>query len=755
MSGISVTAYATEIATVLGDAVGPPISFATQLLIDAADGLDTQLQGGPAVTPATWSAATAKWTNAQRALGSHLQTYLRAGLPCLPGLNELVRDAKWNSPEGLNGELELGPLTLSFASSALIVRPPAEAGVTEPLVLGPFRPNSIAAKLAGVAPGAIPGGGTLVRLRDGFGGAMQVPLAIASVNATALLQGLSDGTSSFLGVMGVQFSPPIQLSFGFALDRVGGLVGINRRADIDALGRAVRTGAAGDLLFASGQPDVSAALVGTANTLFPPRSGHHLIGPTLTLSWLSSGAEGSLVGANLAVVVEVPTAKVVLVGMAEVGIPRLPELLHLRLDMTGVVDPLQELVSIDASLVDSRALGAFTLFGDAAMRTSWGSQAYSVLSIGGFYPGYQPEPARLPALRRVGMRIEQPVPGISIRADGYLAITTNTVQLGAGLDVRIGANEFNASGGLHFDALLQFRPFRFEAGAWGGFRVSVADVTVGGVRLDGNLAGPGPLTLHGRMTIETPFDDISWSDTFKISGGSPDVMETAEALITVVEKELENAKNIHAEGTSDPDVILKPAPSEKAAVPPTGSLRFEQGRVPLGVYVDRVDGRPLPGRQRVQLMTAGTAVTASFAPGGYLNLSKSEMLSKPTFDTLPAGIIPNPTAEPGTADTPVDLVGAIIQIIILNGKQVEPPIPGITVELAAIIRLVSASQSPPTLGDQTRSVIAKPTSWQSVSPGGAVENHASATAAFQMAKHHGGFAVAAGELSQPVDLSTV
>jgi len=128
--------------------------------------------------------------------------------------------------------------------------------VTEPVVLGPFRPNSIAAKLAGVAPGAVPGGGTLVTLRDGFGGAIQVPLAIASVNATALLQRLGDGAPSFLGVMGVQFSPPIQLSFGFALDTCRRIGGHQRKADIDALGRAVRTGAAGDLLFASGQPEL-------------------------------------------------------------------------------------------------------------------------------------------------------------------------------------------------------------------------------------------------------------------------------------------------------------------------------------------------------------------------------------------------------------------------------------------------------------------------------------------------------------------
>ena len=748
-------AYADEIAAVLSDAVGPPIGFATQLLTDAGVELDAQLQGGPAVTAATWLTAKNNWANAQRAIGSHLQTYLRAGLPTLPGLDSLVHEANWTSPDGVRGKLELGPLTLSFASSALIVRPPAAAGATEPLVLGPFRPNSIAAKLAGPVPAAVPGGGTLIRLPDGYGGTIQVPLAVAAVNATALLQRLADGTPSFLGVMGIQFAPPVQLSFGFALDRVGGLVGVNRRADVDALGRAVRTGAAGDLLFAARQPKSPSALVRTANELFPPQSGRHLIGPALTLSWLSSGEQGSLLGANLAVVVEIPTAKVVIVGLAEVGIPRLPELLHLRLDVLGVIDPPQKLVSIDASLVDSRALGAFTVFGDAAMRTSWGSQAYSVVSIGGFYPGYHPEPAQLPALRRVGMALELPIPGIAVRAEGYLAITTNTLQLGAHLEVRIGSPDFNAHGFLQVDALVQFRPFTFEARGWGGFRVTVAGHTFAGVRLDGTLAGPGPLTLHGRLTIEVAFLDFSWSDTFRIGSGIPDVLATEEALITVVENELRNGKNLHAEGITDPDVVLKPAPSDSVAVPPTGSLRFQQGRLPFGVFVDRVNGRPLPDRQRVRLTTAGTEVTASFAPGGYLNLTESEKLSKPTFDMLPAGLIPNPTSTPGSEAPIIDAPQEITQIIIFNGKQVEPPIPGITSDLAAVIQLVSARQAPPALGDQLSAVIAKPMSWQSVSPGGAVENHSSATAAFQMAKQTGGIALAAGELTHHVDLSAV
>ena len=66
---------------------------------------------------------------------------------------------------------------------------------------------------------------------------------------------------SFLAIMGAQFLPPIQLSFGFSLDRVGGIVGVNRRADTEALRAAQRTGTAGDVLFAIRPPANALALV--------------------------------------------------------------------------------------------------------------------------------------------------------------------------------------------------------------------------------------------------------------------------------------------------------------------------------------------------------------------------------------------------------------------------------------------------------------------------------------------------------------
>ena len=95
------------------------------------------------------------------------------------------------------------------------------------------------------------------------------------------------------------------------------------------------------------------------------------------------------------------------------------------------------LLSVDASLVDSGLLGIFTIYGDLAFRQCWGPQAYTVLSAGGFYPGFRPEPASIPPLRRLGFHLDSPVPGIDVRAEGYLAVTSNTVQLGGYLEAGI------------------------------------------------------------------------------------------------------------------------------------------------------------------------------------------------------------------------------------------------------------------------------------------------------------------------------
>src|SRR5262249_42576216 len=150
---------------------------------------------------------------------------------------------------------------------------------------GPYQPLGISASIPSPfgGGGGLPGGGSVLRLPSGagFAGLLHIPLGVVAVDASAVLERLPDGTPSFLAVLGVLFAPPIQLSFGFSLDRVGGIVGIHRQANTDALARAIRTGAAGNALFAVTPPASPGALIGDLQQFFHAAFGRHIVGPTL------------------------------------------------------------------------------------------------------------------------------------------------------------------------------------------------------------------------------------------------------------------------------------------------------------------------------------------------------------------------------------------------------------------------------------------------------------------------------------------
>src|SRR5919108_747484 len=92
----------------------------------------------------------------------------------------------------------------------------------------------------------------------------------------------------------------------------------------------------------------------------------------------------------------------------------------------GVLDFQRSLFALDAALVDSHAFGIFRVSGSAAARISWGARPYSVLSIGGFFPGFNPEPAQIPPLDRLALALESPIGGGYPPAPGYPPLTSNT-----------------------------------------------------------------------------------------------------------------------------------------------------------------------------------------------------------------------------------------------------------------------------------------------------------------------------------------
>jgi hypothetical protein len=751
MPGAEVVTYATGLRADLAargaqDAELNELVGAGQALADALAAPSGTLD------PATWDAVAGRWSTARAAIADQLPSVLLGPLAEASAIAGLVSDVGRVAVEGVHGAADLGPVRLEIASATLVIQPPLLAGnvTREPIVIGPFRIGEIGASLATPLGSGMPGGGAIVRLpgEEGFGGTLELPLGPVQIAAAAVL-GMREGQASFLAIMGVTFVPPIQLSFGFSLDRVGGIVGVNRRSDTEALRAAVRSGVAGDVLFAVRPPTSPLALVTDADRLFPVRAGSHLVGPSLRLSWLSFGTAGSLISLDVAVIVEIPAGRVVILGVARASIPGLPIILNLRLDLLGIIYPSQQLASVDASLVDSHVLGVFQVYGDAAMRFSWGAVGYVVATVGGFFPGFNPEPARLPPLRRVGLAVDNPIPIIEIRVEGYFAITSNSLQLGGRFEIGISLG-LEAHGFIQVDAIVQFRPFHFEARIAAGFDISAGGFSFASVGLSGSIAGPGPMVIRGSLSIDVFLFSISWDETFTIGTGPADVLPSPPRLLDVVAEELAKTANIRAQSLGDPQVVLVPRPLDHArvSVPPTGALQVAQRRVPLGLLVERVDGRPLGAAQGVQITTPGQDVTERFSPGSYIVLTDSEALSRPPFDVLPAGRTlsppdPDPAAFPNIPDA------RLVKQIVISRKQ-RWDFAGLAFDLRHIAALGDAARRSPAISDGSPLVVATQEAWTTARGG---EVFSSATAAHQHARYHSTVAVSATDAAAPVDLT--
>jgi hypothetical protein len=732
--------YAAAVAAALGN----PGSPALVELQAAGDAVDMAL-AGPA--DPLLDAKLQRWQAAGDALRRDLVRYLLAGVP-LADLPVLDAGQVWNVAAGLELDVTIGPLSMHAHSPTVQASGPAG-----PVQVGPLPPDTFSARIDVTA---LQGTGALHELSDGLAGLLSARLGVVEAAALASLRRVG-GEPAFLVVFAAGFTPGLQLSFGFQISRLGGVFGINRRIDVPALSAKVRDGTAAEVLFPL---DVGAsgtrALAG-AEQLFPPAPGQVVLGPTVRLSWLEVSGTGFF-SVDIAVLIELPgPQRIVVAGVARAGIDGV---LRLRIDIAGGIDFPGRLLWIDASLIDSGLLGVFSIYGDAAHRMRWGAGAYVVLTMGGFFPGFRPEPAQLPPLRRLGLHLDPPTPGITIRAEGYFAVTSNTIQFGGSLEAGIEAAGCGASGFIGVDAIVQFSPFQFHAEVHAGLRVKVFGLTFCGVSFDGTLDGPGPLRLHGRMTVETFLKDFHFDETFTIGSAQPQPLPQPKRVAEVLRDTCFGPTSLRAVGGVDDAVA--PArlevPAGFALVAPRGAIEWSQHRVPLGIPVDRLDGAPLGGVQQVTASTVDRIgdVRDLFAPGSFITLSgTAEQLNRPAYEELPSGLrVGTSATDPGgSKEQPIK--PAIYRKVAGEAPWASVVSNHATLSFPGILSSRDADHRlPPIPATTTAQVSVTSIAWNS-SHDGAV--HDSATAAFQAARYAGAgaFAVAAADAATPVVVAGV
>ncbi len=470
--------------------------------------------------------------------------------------------------------------------------------------------------------------------------AESIGLSAFGVVVTRMPDG-ADGFSLLAFVRG-EFAP-VPLGFGFTLDAVGGLFGINRGIDAGAVFEAVRAGTIGDLLSPEDPVRDAPRLLEQAERMFPLRSGRHVFGPTLRLGW---GAPAEIVTLDLALALTLPEPlRVLLMGRVRAALPT-PEvgIISLNIDVAGVLDLSAGTLEAEGRLVDSTYVG-IPITGGFALRTSWGGRAGFAFSVGGLHPGFVP-PEGFPLVPRAGVSLAKSR-DFSLQLAGYFAITSNTLQLGAQVDLMARVSKFGLSFQAGFDALIVFDPFSLDAELRASARIFARGRTLMKLSVRARLTGPNPWHVRGKASFEIFWVDVDipFDKQFGRAEDVPAKRLSAERL-------LEAAARAAGNWIGAPSARFVLAP-DAAALDPSQPIVFSQKDVPFALTLDHLGGREIDGPVRFDVtglrlggaaQALGPSPTEAFAPAQFTDLDEAARLAAPAFDRLPSGVSAAPDA---------------------------------------------------------------------------------------------------------------
>lgn len=539
---------------------------------------------------------------------------------------------------GMSAEVELGPAKATIQNLGIAVEagPDWQRGLrarfTPPTGLG-----------LAIDTGTIRGGGFLSIDEDAgrYAGGLSLRVSKLELAAVGLLDTKlpPEGEDGFsLLVMITARFPPIPLGFGFTLNAVGGLLGIHRTLKIAQLRKRILSGSADALLSPEDPVKQAGELVQSLGAVFPPARGRHVIGPLVEFGW----GTPTLMRGKLAVVVELPAPiRLALIGSLRASLPDTKPIIELNLDVLGALDLERKTLAIDARLFDSR-VAFLDIFGDAALRACWGASPNFALSVGGWHPRFAPPPG-FPTLRRVTAVLGAGT-DVRLSLSKYFAVTSNSLQLGARVELYVGLRwSLSITGHMAWDALVTFDPLHFEISYSAGLALNYKRTELFAIEVRGTLSGPQPWHLRGfarfRFIIEhkVPID---------VSFGPPTRSRTrlsGTELWPLLRAAITDRRRWSTGATGHGD------PASPTAWAPGATLVFRQVQVPLGRELHKFGTGPVLGPSRFDLdrveiggvavaPTKWTLETEAFAASQFEELSEDERLSRPAFEKMGAGV---------------------------------------------------------------------------------------------------------------------
>lgn len=456
---------------------------------------------------------------------------------------------------------------------------------------------------------------------------------------------------SFVGLISTTFSPGIPLGMGFTLTGLGGCLGLERMIDYDAIQTAVQQGTMASVFFVENLQDHLAEMKATALSIFPAKKNQFFVGVLGRISF------EPVLTCTFGLMIQLPDpTDIIIVGALKVGIAD-TDVIRINVQFAGKID-FQQGLWFDASIIDSEIVG-IKLEGDMKFRLFWGGPSKGFLfSIGGFHPNYTPDPGmQVGNMKRLAMKLDYDI--LKVGLETYLAITSNSFQIGAHLDLKIGWEKFGITGYAGFDALFQFDPFMFMFDVECGVAVKCGGWTLLSIDLAFSLSGPRPWHVSGKAKFYFIFLPINVSFSLEWGDKEPVLPNKQISVKDLFEAQIKDNNNwiISETAQTDDDVVVDMRHNEgELLVQPFETIHFNQSAIPLqlvkqgeramelcnnAVPTDYNDltiiGFKLGEKEEVKKDADKDNLTNDFAPGLYYNLSNQEKLRLPSYKEYVSG----------------------------------------------------------------------------------------------------------------------
>ncbi|MBI5301752.1 MAG: hypothetical protein HY868_06430 [Chloroflexi bacterium] len=527
------------------------------------------------------------------------------------------------------------------------------------LALGFKAPNGIGLVLDAAI---VKGGGYLFidAARGEYAGALELTIKSIGIKAIVILSTkMPDGSRgwSLLLLIYSQF-PPIQLTWGFTLNGVGGMIGVQHGLQIEELKSGMRTGALDDILFPKDPVADAPRIINRLRAIFPATPRALVVGPMVELGWSTP----SIIKIRMGLLFQIDNVfggdrpasiqRIILLGQLVIQLP--PEVedkavvLKLLVDFYGYYDFDINRLEFAARLRDSHVI-KLPLSGMLFVRAEFGDKPTFILSAGGFHPNFKDLPADMPSpIDRLEIKFNIGI--IKVRAQTYFAITPASIQTGADIQVNASVGPVDISGWLGYDAILYLQPrFFFEVDIRAGVAMKYKGHNLAGITLKLHLEGPGRWRARGAATFSILFWDVD-VDFDESWGDEPAIAPVKTNVAQLVQQALADKGNWRAQLPQGGESLVTLAIADGATgvlAHPLGQLQVSQKVAPLDLELQRFGSSQVDGATKFQItqVTVGGQVIASpepalefFARAQFVEMSDEQKLSAPSFEKFASGV---------------------------------------------------------------------------------------------------------------------